>query len=211
MAAETKGSDGPGGGGSRVRLKWWLALAVVAVLAVAGNFALRSPGIWHRAYGAFAKGALAKLSFKFAGTQAPETAFLSPDGKLMTLAAFRGRAILVNLWATWCEPCVAELPALDALQAAAGGARFQVVALNMDADDVVSARAFLEQHALTHLALYTDPKLALNAALASPGIPASVLYDRQGREIARIYGATDWTSPDARALIARASAPPKEK
>jgi thiol-disulfide isomerase/thioredoxin len=183
-------------------------LAVFAAVFALGRVVLMLPVFGHGPYGAYAKGELARLSFKFAGQPAPVVAFIGPGGQPMSLAAFRGKAILVNLWATWCAPCVTEMPALDALQAALGGDKFQVVAINMDADQVEAAKEFLSDHTLAHLPLYADPKLLMDPALAAPGIPASVLYDPQGKEIARLYGAVDWASPEARALIERMIRPP---
>lgn len=193
---------------SPARINWWVMLAVFAVVFVAGRVIFMLPVFGHGPYGAYAKGEMSRLSFKFAGQPAPVISFQGPDGQATSLAAFRGRAVLVNLWATWCAPCVTEMPSLDALQTAMGGDKFQVVAINMDADHVAAAKEFLTDHALTHLPLYADPKLLMDPALAAPGIPASVLYDAKGREIARLYGSADWSSPEARALIGRVINPP---
>lgn len=196
----------------RTRLTLWVTAA--AAIAAFGGVRLIAalPNVFAGGpYGAYAKGELAKLSFKFAGQPAPAVVIGGPNGEPTTLAAFKGRAVLMNLWATWCAPCVQELPSLDALQAVYGGGAFQVVAVSMDAADRSVPAAFLRERKLGHLALYTDPHLLMDPALAGPGIPASVLYDAQGQEIARIFGATDWNSPEAHALIERIVRPPKEK
>jgi thiol-disulfide isomerase/thioredoxin len=196
---------------ARARLNWWVVVAVAALALGLATLVIGPPQFASSPYAPYAKGAMAKLSFKFAGQKPPAVAFGGPDGQPTSLAAFRGRAVLMNLWATWCGPCVGELPALDALQKDLGGDTFQVVAVNMDADDAGAAARFLAEHGLTNLALYTDPKLQMDPALAGPGIPASVLYDAEGREVGRLFGAVDWASPEARALISRVIHPPKEK
>jgi thiol-disulfide isomerase/thioredoxin len=195
----------------RARVNWWVVVAVAALALGLARLVISLPQFAPSPYAPYAKGAMAKLSFKFAGQKPPAVAFGGPDGQPISLAAFHGRAVLMNLWATWCGPCVEELPALDALQKELGGQTFQVVAVNMDADDEGAAARFLGEHGLAHLALYSDPKLLMDPALAGPGIPASVLYDAEGREVGRLYGAVDWASPEARALIARVIHPPKEK
>ena len=186
---------------SPARMRWWVALAALATVLVAARLVTQLPAFSPSPYAKYAKGELTKLSFKFAGQPAPQIAFTAPDGKPTSLAAFKGKPLLMNLWATWCQPCITELPSLDALQAVMGGEKFQVVAISMDADDLDTPHAFLAEHKLSHLPQYSDTKLLMEPALAGPGIPASVLYDASGHEIARAYGPVDWASAEARALI----------
>jgi thiol-disulfide isomerase/thioredoxin len=200
-----------GAGLQKKRITWWIVVAVAAIAFGLTRLIAGLPNFAAGPYGAYAKGELATLSFKFKGEPAPQVAIGGPDGAPTSLAAFRGKAVLLNFWATWCAPCIEELPSLDALQAEFGGDKFQVVAVNMDAAGREVAAQFLAERKLWHLALYTDPNLLMDPALAGPGIPASVLYDAQGLEIARIFGATDWSSSEARALIERIVHPPKEK
>lgn len=130
------------------------------------------------------------------GEPAPAAAFETPDGKPTTLAAFAGQPFLVNLWATWCAPCVAELPTLDAL--AASGARVVAVSQDMDA---AKPAPFLRAKGAAHLVPYRDPKLALSVAYAA-NLPTSIFYDAGGRELWRVSGGRDWRGAEARALLA---------
>jgi len=147
-----------------------------------------------------AKGEMAKLAIS-AGGPAPTTPILDPAGRPVTLKAIEGPVTVVNLWATWCPPCVKEMPTLAALQTAYG-ARVKVDAISMDkADDADKARTFIALYA--PLAFYQDPKSAFAFALdpAAEGYPTTLIYDRHGRERARLSGGADWNGPDARAVI----------
>ena len=147
-----------------------------------------------------AKGEMAKLSIS-AGAPAPTTPFLDPAGKPTTLQAIEGPVTVVNLWATWCPPCVKEMPTLAALQSAYG-TRIKVAAISMDkADDADKARAFIAEH--PPLTFYQDPKSAFAFGLdpAAEGYPTTLIYDRKGRERARLSGGADWNGPEARAVI----------
>jgi thiol-disulfide isomerase/thioredoxin len=135
---------------------------------------------------------------------APQTAFTDESGRSLTLADFRGRAVLLNLWATWCAPCVEEMPALDRLQARLGGPDFAVVALSQDRQGAAVVKPFFADKALTHLTVYLDPKGALGSDLAVRGLPTSVLIDRQGRIVGRLEGPAAWDSPAGLALMQRA-------
>ncbi len=196
---------------SRVRANLWALVVIFAIVFAGVRLAHWLPSFANSPYAAYARGSLTKLSFKFAGEHTPRVAINGPSGGQITLQALRGRVILVNLWATWCPPCLTELPSLDKLEAELGSNKFQVVTINMDAAPPSVAEAYLKERGLTHLPLFTDPHLLMDPALAGPGIPASVLYDRKGHEIARMYGAADWSSPEARALIAAAIASTKDK
>ena len=122
------------------------------------------------------------------------------DGEPMSLADFRGRIVLVNFWATWCGPCVAEMPSLDRLEAKLGGRDFTVITVSEDRNPAVIA-PFYEEHGLRHLKRYHDPSGALSRAFGIRGLPTTVLIDREGQEIGRIEGPAEWDSPEAKALI----------
>jgi thiol-disulfide isomerase/thioredoxin len=136
---------------------------------------------------------------------APETPFRGPDGEALTLAAFRGEVVLVNLWASWCAPCVRELPSLDRLAAQLAGAPFRVVAVNLDRDADEGLR-FLRARGIKRLSFYHDGEWALARALMAQGLPLSVLIDREGRMRGRLAGAAQWDGPAARKAIEEAIA-----
>jgi thiol-disulfide isomerase/thioredoxin len=135
------------------------------------------------------------------GEAASAATFQRPDGEPTTLAAFAGTPVLVNLWATWCAPCVKELPTLDAL--AVDGARPAVLAIAQDTNaDTVAP--FLAARGLHRLRPYRDPKMALSLAYQA-NLPVTILFDARGREVWRVPGARDWTSAESRKLLAEAS------
>lgn len=135
---------------------------------------------------------------------APDLAFVDAEGRTARLDDFVGQTVLLNLWATWCAPCVKEMPALDRLQAKLGGADFQVIALSLDAKGAEVVDPFFEKAGLTSLAKYYDPTSAAMEAFRPPGLPTSILIDAQGREIGRVLGDAAWDSPEAEALIRQA-------
>jgi thiol-disulfide isomerase/thioredoxin len=142
-----------------------------------------------------------------AGKAAPAAEFNDPAGKPVTIAAFKGKPLLVNLWATWCAPCVKELPTLDKL--AAGGA-IKVVAVSQDSGPHPSVVAFLKSHRIGTLEPYQDSNMGLSGALGPDTVlPTSILFDANGREVWRYVGDLDWTSPEAAKLLAEAGAAKK--
>ena len=140
-----------------------------------------------------------------------DLAFQAPDGSETSLAAFAGKTVLVNLWATWCVPCRAEMPALDRLQAALGGDAFSVVAVNVDVRNPERARAFLDDIGVKRLAFYADPSFAIFNELKKRGLalglPTTILVDGKGCRVGGIEGPAEWDSEDAKALIKAAIAP----
>ena len=141
-----------------------------------------------------------------AGKPAPDKSFHDPAGNAISLAAFRGRPLLVNLWASWCAPCVKELPTLDRLARAAGPDGLQVIAISQDSAPPASVVAFLETHRIATLAPYHDPKMAMSGALDAEILPTSILYDAEGKEVWRYVGDLDWTSAEAAKLLGEAGA-----
>ncbi len=139
------------------------------------------------------------------GKPAPDTLFLNPDGGSISLAKFRGAPVLVNFWATWCAPCVKELPTLDKVAAAhrADGS-IAVVAINQDNGPQVSVKAFLTKLNVHDLAAYQDLKMKVSGALGAEVLPTSILFDAQGNEVWRYVGDLDWTSTEAARLLAEA-------
>lgn len=131
----------------------------------------------------------------------PNLAFKDREGKPHRLSDWRGKVVLVNLWATWCAPCKVEMPSLDRLQAKLGGDAFEVLALSLDRGGPEKPQAFFTGNNIAHLALYNDSEAEAAAALRASGLPLSVVLDEQGREVARLAGASDWDSPDSVAKI----------
>ena len=135
-------------------------------------------------------------------------AFTEPGGKASTLADHAGKTVLMNLWATWCAPCRAEMPALDALQAKKGGNAFEVVAVNVDTGDDVKPRKFLAEIGIKSLGYYRENTLALFEDLKGRGLalglPVTLLVDGEGCLLASMNGPAEWSSPDAEKLIGTA-------
>jgi thiol-disulfide isomerase/thioredoxin len=126
----------------------------------------------------------------------PPLTFQDASGKDKTLADFHGSVVLLNLWATWCPPCIREMPALNALQQRLGSDDFKVVAISQDRGGAAVAGKWLSSNGFTALPLYLDPTASVGRTLESPGLPVTLLIDRQGRELARLYGPADWDSDD---------------
>ena len=154
-------------------------------------------------------GEVAALTPATAPIDLAKIAFDDADGHKTTIGAFKGRTILLNLWATWCVPCRAEMPALDKLQAAAGSPRFEVVPVNIDTVRLDKPRAFLKEIGATSLPFYSDDTAdilqELKAAEPILGLPTSILVGADGCAIGTMAGPAQWDSTDAKALIARAS------
>jgi thiol-disulfide isomerase/thioredoxin len=159
----------------------------------------------------YATGQLAGLLVKDKRPALADVAFVDGKGGELTLARWKGRVALVNLWATWCAPCRREMPSLAGLQKQLGSADFEVVAISVDLKGLAASSAFLKDTGSDALALYADPSGKLLNDLMAPGLPVTVLVDRQGREAARMVGPADWSSPEAVALIraALAETPPQ--
>ena len=146
------------------------------------------------------------------GKPAPDATFSDLDGGEISLADFRGTPVLVNLWATWCAPCVKELPTLDKLaQSHRVDGQLGVVAVSQDMGPQPSVEAYLARLKVSDLGAYHDPKMALSGALGAEVLPTSILYDAQGREVWRYVGDLDWTGPEAARLLSEAGAPAAAK
>jgi thiol-disulfide isomerase/thioredoxin len=152
-----------------------------------------------------AQGDLAALTVNKSPKRAVDISFTSADGKKLTIADFKGRSVLLNLWATWCAPCRAEMPALDRLQAKSGGADFEVVAVNIDTSRLDRPKAFLDDVGVKNLSRYADPSAdsfeALRVAGKALGLPTSLLIGPDGCELAVMAGPANWDSEDAAKLV----------
>ena len=146
------------------------------------------------------------------GKSAPDAMFKDPDGGEIILADFRGTPVLVNLWATWCAPCVKELPTLDKLaRSHRVDGQLGVVAISQDFGPQPSVEAYLAKLKVEDLGAYHDPKMALSGALGAEVLPTSILFDADGREVWRYVGDLDWTSPEATRLLSEVAAPAAAK
>ena len=158
-----------------------------------------------------AQGEVAALTMATTPLRLPDLAFEDADGKPRKLSEWRGKTVLVNLWATWCVPCRKEMPALDSLQTKLGGKDFEVVAVNIDTREPDKAKNFLKDGKLTRLSFFRDQKAKVFQDLKSIGkalgMPTSLLVDGKGCEIANIAGPAEWASDDAVKLIKAAIKP----
>ncbi len=158
-----------------------------------------------------AHGEVAALTLATTPLRLPDLAFEDADGKRRKLSDWRGRTILVNLWATWCVPCRKEMPALESLQTRLGGPDFEVVAVNIDTRDPEKPKKFLKDANLTRLGYFNDQKAKVFQDLKgigrALGMPTSVLVDGHGCEIGTIAGPAEWASDDAIQLITAAVKP----
>ncbi len=152
-----------------------------------------------------AKGEVAAFTPNETPRRATPIEFKDDSGKTVSLADFKGRFVLINLWATWCAPCRKEMPALDELEQKLGGSDFTVVAINLDQRGGDKPRRFLEEIKVKSLRYYEDPTTkvfqTLKAADRAPGLPATILIDRQGCELGFMVAPAEWASEDALNLI----------
>jgi thiol-disulfide isomerase/thioredoxin len=150
-----------------------------------------------------------KVDRSHAGKAAPDTEFDDPDGETVTLESFRGKPVLVNFWATWCAPCVKEMPTLDRL-AAKSGDKLQVIAVSQDSGGREKVDDFFSRAKLKALEPYMDSKLALMGEMRVDVLPTTILLDSRGREVWRMVGEEDWTGARAAALIGEAAGVSRE-
>ena len=169
-----------------------LAALVAAVLAPAAALAAAGPP---------RDGPMANFTPIDPPRPAPAATFSAADGSKVTLESFHGRVILLNLWATWCGPCVEEMASLDHLQSKRVGADFAVVAVSQDLGGLPTVTPFYKRHGLEALAIYTDSRNELSHKLGIQGLPTTMLLGRDGRAVGAFVGGTEWDSPEAIALI----------
>jgi len=175
-------------------------VGAAAVLYVMGGSAFK-PGAGPNSLAGLSEGAMKKLTV-VSPAPPPAAPFVDAEGKPVTLADFKGQVLVVNLWATWCAPCVAEMPTLAKLQQEFAGQPVKVVAVSVDAaESTDKAKAFIAKHA--PLAFYQNPDLKLPFAFSPPAaeFPSTVIYDKTGVQRARLTGDADWSSPEAKKVI----------
>lgn len=142
-------------------------------------------------------------------TRAPMTEFLELSGAKINLERFRGKVVVLNLWATWCTPCVAEMPMLDRLQQQLAPLGVVVVALSIDRGGPPVVQGFFNEHEIKHLGVYVDPTMRAQGDFKVIGLPTTVLIDRDGNERGRLVGPAEWDDAKAADLVLSASVPPR--
>jgi thiol-disulfide isomerase/thioredoxin len=217
-AAERTASPTQGGGGGGPRRFVMIGAAVLVAIGLVLYGILPRSGKEEQASASCAAtralaqkltplvhGEVAALSLAANPKPLPALTFDGPDGKKRSLEDFRGRAILFNLWATWCVPCRQEMPALDRLEAALGSPDFEVVAVNIDTARLDRPKAFLNEIGVKKLGFYTDNKADVFQVLKREGkvlgLPTTILVGKDGCEIGTMARPAQWDSPDAQALI----------
>ncbi|MBB5686585.1 TlpA disulfide reductase family protein [Sphingobium boeckii] len=142
-----------------------------------------------------------KLDIENRGKAMPDAVFQDPDGEKISLGDFKGKPVLVNLWATWCVPCVKEMPTLDAL-AAREKDRLVVLAVSQDGNGKAVVDPWFAKNSLKMIEAYIDPEQALGDHFQTGMLPTTILYDAQGKEVWRVIGGMDWDGPRANTLLA---------
>lgn len=168
-------------------------------------------GAWslRKADAAGPDGGLSRLRVHDAPQTLPEgLSFTDAEGREHGFAAFRGRGLVVNFWATWCPPCVAEMPALDRLHAMVAREGIEVLALSNDRGGRAQVEPFFQRTGLRHMGIWLDPRGATGRALAVRVLPTTLIIDRRGQEVARLMGEADWDKPEIVAAIRRLTRAP---
>jgi thiol-disulfide isomerase/thioredoxin len=162
--------------------------------------------LWGATAGAAEPPKFAGMAGDFSPIDPPEQisapAFQDKLGQPVNLDSFKGKVVVLNFWATWCPPCIAEMPALDNLQAELGGKDFAVVAVSTDREGIKKSAPFYRRAGIKNLALYNDTRGNLLDTFKVKSLPITLLIDREGRVIGRMEGAAQWDSSQAKALIA---------
>ena len=177
------------------------AAIVVIVIAVAALLLFQPDGGGGSAGGPPITGEVQKFIPANARRLGPDVEWTNGNGDARRLGDFSGKVVMVNFWASWCRPCLRELPSIDRLQAAMAGDDFTVVAINIDQGGLRVAEPFARQLNLSSLSLYLDPRSIVSRAMGVQGMPTTVLYDRKGRELGRLEGIAEWDTPEAQALL----------
>ena len=140
------------------------------------------------------------LDISSRGAALPDFTFTDPSGRKLRTLDLKGKPLLINLWATWCGPCVLEMPTLDALAAAKAG-KLTVLTVSQDLDQATAVDAFFKDRKLAHLAPWLDPDNALSQHYGTGVLPTTVLYDAEGKEVWRMIGSHDWAGPRTDAML----------
>jgi thiol-disulfide isomerase/thioredoxin len=190
------------------RMRLYAALAVVAAMVAGAGvlYGIEGGGV-HAA--ARPPAVLDRLQRVSGTPPVADVSFAGADGQTVRLADFKGRYVLLNLWATWCGPCINELPALAALQRDIPKDQLTVVPVDLEKLDAAKVKDFLGQHHADGLPVYIDREMATMRGFAANELPLTILIDREGRELARAAGGQKWDDPAAVAYFRALAAPKK--
>ena len=195
------------------------AIGIVAALAIAAGLAgVAIYGVGNRG-GAPAPEAtpsglpssMTKLQATPGNPEVPDAAFVDGNGRQVRISDFRGKFVVLNMWAKWCPPCINELPALARAQAKLPHDRIVVVAVDLENNEPAEVLEFLRAHGAGDLTAYVDRDLALMKSFKAYGLPLTVVIDPEGREVARAFGPEDWDGPDALAYLRKLIAPADQR
>jgi thiol-disulfide isomerase/thioredoxin len=150
------------------------------------------------------QGEMANFVFRKTPEPLPDITYVDSTGTARTQADLKGRVVLLNLWATWCAPCLKEMPALDRLQKELGSDKFEVVALSVDRAGSDASKKYLDKIKVQNLKLYADASAKAAISLKAVGMPTTLLLNTKGEEIGRLVGPAEWDSADAKKLIGAA-------
>lgn len=154
---------------------------------------------------------MTKLQLTAGYPAVPDAAFTNGEGRSVQLADFRGRFVLLNMWAKWCPPCVNELPAFARAQASLPRDRIAIVAVDLEQNEPAEVLEFLRAHGAQDLTPYVDRDLALMRSFKAYGLPLTVIIDPDGHEIARAFGPEQWDGPDALSYLRKLIAPSDQR
>ena len=179
-----------------VSMRNLIAAAMLGIVCVAGWWVASDAGQANAARPPL-EGSMEKFKPADQPRPVPELSFITADGGRGDLSDFKGKVVLLNLWATWCAPCVREMPSLDALQGRLGGEEFEVVALSLDRGGRNVVQPFFDRVGVRNLTIYLDPQSAAMGTLKPRGLPTTLVIDRDGFELGRLEGDAEWDSEEA--------------
>ncbi len=182
-----------------------LAIMTIAAVVVYSRFTAEEPvPPAPQANGKAALGAVGQFVALDTPVAAPDLKFTDEQGKALALSDFRGKVVVLNLWATWCTPCLAEMPMLDRLQRQLGDEGAIVIALSLDRDGKDAVKAFYRQADIRNLGVFLDPSMRAISDARTSGLPTTLLIDANGMELGRVTGPMEWDAPAAVDLVRKA-------